>query len=690
MTKADEAVQLNTSFAAAHNGYSYYTKASYDALVASMTYTTGLDIRYQSTVDGYATAINTAYGNLKLNVADYTAVNNAIAKIPADFENDVYTDETAAEVIAAQLAITEGLTTKDQATVDAYAADLEAAIEGLQYKSADYSQVEAEKALIPADLTPYTKSSVDNLNTALNAVNYGLDINHQAEVDAFAAAIKQAREALEIDLADYTVVRTAISAANEAIQDTNYTDGSIQAVRDAINAVVYDLPAAQQATVNGYADAINTAVSKLTDKPLDLTSYNAAVARVPESLDNYYTDASVKLYTDARAAADNFKLTKNSIRNQTEFETLVSALDAAITGLKYKSADYTAVNEAKTAADAKAESGNYTDESVADYNALIATIDWSLTIDKQATVDGYADAINAFVFAYKPADYTSVNEAKAAADAKAESGNYTDSSVAEYNALIATIDWNLTIDKQTTVDAYANAINTFQFTYKPADYTELDALVEEVNALDETLYSNYDEIYGDYIFDYVMSYIPSHRDYNITEQDKVDEMKATLQSYVDMLVLKDTKVARFELTNGASYKTSGGVTYIVGLRTGLTDATLKSSYFDMENVTVTITRAMGRFVGTGTTVKVTSTLDGSVVGEYVVLIYGDISGDGSITMVDTTALANSLNKSTTLTAAQKLAANVNGDRSVNLVDHTLLSNVIQKTATINQTTGKVV
>ena len=59
-------------------------------------------------------------------------------------------------------------------------------------------------------------------------------------------------------------------------------------------------------------------------------------------------------------------------------------------------------------------------------------------------------------------------------------------------------------------------------------------------------------------------------------------------------------------------------------------------------------------------------------------------------MVDTTALANSLNKSTTLTAAQKLAANVNGDRSVNLVDHTLLSNVIQKTATINQTTGKVV
>ncbi|MDD6703401.1 MAG: dockerin type I repeat-containing protein, partial [Clostridiaceae bacterium] len=73
-----------------------------------------------------------------------------------------------------------------------------------------------------------------------------------------------------------------------------------------------------------------------------------------------------------------------------------------------------------------------------------------------------------------------------------------------------------------------------------------------------------------------------------------------------------------------------------------------------------------------------------------VLIYGDISGDGSITMVDTTALANSLNKSTTLTAAQKLAANVNGDRSVNLVDHTLLSNVIQKTATINQTTGKVV
>ena len=689
LAKADEAVQLNTSFAAAHNGYSYYTKASYDALVASMSYTTGLDIRYQSTVDGYATAINTAYGNLKLNVADYTAVNNAIAKIPADFENDVYTDETAAEVIAAQLAITEGLLTKDQDTVDAYAADLEAAIKGLQYKSADYSQVEAEKALIPADLTPYTKSSVDNLNNALNAVNYDLDINHQSEVDAFAAAIKKAREALEIDLADYTVVRTAISAANEAIQDTNYTDESIQAVRDAINAVVYDLPASQQATVNGYADAINTAVSKLTDKPLDLTSYNAAVARVPESLDNY-TDASVKLYTDARAAADNFKLMKNYIRNQIEFETLVSALDAAITGLKYKPADYTAVNEAKTAADAKAESGNYTDESVAEYNALIATIDWTLTIDKQTTVKGYADAINAFVFDYKPADYTELNAAINDRMEEIALGYYTDESVAKFYELLDTFTTDLPIVQQAVVVDYVKLVRDFQFTYKPADYTELDALVEDVNALDETLYSNYDEIYGDYIFDYVMSYIPSHRDYNITEQDKVDEMKATLQSYVDMLVLKDTKVARFELKNGAAYKTSGGVTYIVGLRTGLTDATLKNSFFETENVTVTVTRAMGRFVGTGSTVTVTSTLDGSVVGEYVVLIYGDISGDGQISMVDTTALANSLNKSTTLTAAQKLAANVNGDRSVNLVDHTLLSNVIQKTATINQATGRVV
>ena len=688
--KAKEAIQLQKDFAAAHNGYLYYTKETMDALEATLNYTKGLDIRYQKTVDGYADAINIAFGKLRLNNADYSAVEAARKKIPADFDNDVYTDETAAEVIAANLAVTEGLLTKDQDTVDGYARDLEAAIAGLKYKPADYAKVEAEKALIPTDLTPYTKSSVENLQNVLASVNYDLDINHQAEVDGYADAIKAAREALELDLADYTKVNEAKAKAEEAIKDTNYTDESIQAVKDAIAKIVEKLPKSEQARVDGFAAAIDDAVAHLTDKPLDLTSYNKAIARVPSNLGNY-TDASVKLYTDALAAADSYKLTKNSIRNQTEFETLVSALDAAITGLKLKGADYTKVNEAKTVADAKAESGDYTADSVARYNDLIATIKWNLSIEDQKTVDGYADAINAFVFEYIGADYTALTAAIAEREAEIQQGGYTKESVADFYALIGSFDMGLKKPRQPEVDDYVEQVKNYKFTYKPADYTDLDALIEEVNALDSSLYTNYDEIYDSYIFDYVFSYIPAHRDYNITEQDKVKEMQDTLQSYVDMLVLKDQKVARFELINGAKVKSSGGVKYIIGLRTGLTESTFKSAYTSSENVTIKITKATtGRVIGTGSTVVVTSTIDGSVVGEYVILIYGDINGDGKITTADTAYLSSYLKKNRTMTAAQKLAANINGDRTISTVDKKLLKNVILKQATINQSTGKVV
>ena len=687
MKKVEEAKNTQAAFATTHNGYLYYTQESYDALLATTNYQKDLDIRYQATVDGFAAAINKAYLDLRANGADYSGVNAALAKIPADFENDVYTDETAAEVIAAKLAIDKTLTTKDQDTVDGYARDLETAIAGLKYKSADYSKVEAEKALIPSDLTPYTKSSVENLNKVLAGVNYNLDINHQAEVDNYAADIKAAREALELDKADYTKVNASKKAAEEAIKDTNYTDESIKAVRDAIGAIVPDLPKADQARVDGFATAIDEAVSHLTDKPLDLTSYNKAIAKVPSNLENY-TDESVKLYTDALAAADTYKLTKNSIRNQTEFETLVSALDKAIGGLKLKGADYTAVNEAKKAADALYVSGLYKDESLKAYDAIIAAINWNLSIEDQAIVDGYAKTISEFVFEYKDADYTALDSAIAAKREEIANDLFTDASVAGFNSLVNGFDRTLKINQQSTVDGYTDSVNAYTFTYKSADYTKLDELIATVDALDSSLYTNYDEIYIGYIFDYVTSYIPAHRDYNITEQDKVDEMQATLQSYVDMLILKDTKVARFELANGAKEKVSGGVKYIVGLRTGLTDASIKSGYFIMENVTVTIKKVKGRIIGTGTTIEAKSTLDGSIVAQYTVLIYGDVNGDGSITALDVSMISGSLNKIQTLTPAQKLAANVNGDRYVNNLDVRLLNNVIFKLATIDQQTGR--
>lgn len=351
-------------------------------------------------------------------------------------------------------------------------------------------------------------------------------------------------------------------------------------------------------------------------------------------------------------------------------------------------ANYDEVDEAIAAANAKIAEGIYTDDSVAALNDAINAVVRGLMADQQSTVDGYALDIAEKTEALeeKSADYDALDAAILAKNTEIAKNLYTEDSVAEFNALVATFDRTLGISKQSTVDGYTAKVEAFVLTYKSADYTELDALVDEVNALDSSLYENYDEIYANYFFDYIFSVIPSHRDYNITEQDKVDEMTATLQSYVDMLQLKETKVAKFELKNGAAFKSGK---YIVGLTTRLTDATLKSGYFVMENVTVTVTKAAkgGRYIGTGSVVTVTNDLTGEKMAEYIIVIYGDVSGDGVINATDATKISNIVSGEK-VTAEQRMAANLNGDRSVNAVDYNILNNVLKGSAKIDQTTGK--
>ena len=358
-------------------------------------------------------------------------------------------------------------------------------------------------------------------------------------------------------------------------------------------------------------------------------------------------------------------------------------------------ADYTEVDAAISAANAKIATGFYTDESVEVLNNSINAVVRNLKATEQATVDGYARDIIAKTKALvmKDADYSAVEAAKTAAKAEIDKGIYTDESVAALNAAIAAVVEGKKIEEQSVVDGYAAEIvaKTEALVEKPSDFSKIDALYAEIAAYDPDLYTNYDEIFYVYIFDfYEVQVADAKKTYTgISQQGEVDKLYDKLVEYKNMLELKTPEqVAKFELKNGAKYKTSGGVTYIIGLRTGLTDSALKSNFFVMENVTVSIKKVMGRTVGTGTKITVKSTLDNSVIGEYVILIYGDINGDGMITMLDSSILLSYLNKGATFTAVQKLAANVNGDRYVNFVDVRMLNNVIYKVSVINQQTGK--
>lgn len=234
----------------------------------------GLGTESQHMVDGYASDISNAVRLLRLkpepNEADYTAVDAAIAKIPQD--RTIYTDESNAALDEAVGAVVRGLKKGDQARVDAFAEAIETAIRNLALRpdtqTADYRAVDAAIGSIPADLSLYTDETVQALETAVNNVVRGLPIEEQETVDGFAAAIEDAlanlmEKPLTI-LADYAKVRTALWKVPEDL--SRYTEESAAALRGAVDAIQWDLPAENQDIVDGYAEAIEAAVRGLEMK----------------------------------------------------------------------------------------------------------------------------------------------------------------------------------------------------------------------------------------------------------------------------------------------------------------------------------------------------------------------------------------------------------------------------------------
>lgn len=132
--------------------------------------------------------------NFLIRPADYSKVDAALAKVPADLS--IYTEETVKAVNTAVEAVVRGLKETNQDKVDGYAAAIETAVANLQLRKADYTKVDAaiEKA---EKLNPKDYKNFDVVTKAIKAVVRDLDITKQAQVDAYAKAIEDAIASLE-------------------------------------------------------------------------------------------------------------------------------------------------------------------------------------------------------------------------------------------------------------------------------------------------------------------------------------------------------------------------------------------------------------------------------------------------------------------------------------------------------------
>ena len=153
----------------------------------------GKSLAEQAKVDTMAKAIEDAIATLQYKDADYTKVDEAIAKANA-LNKDNYKDFTAVEAAVNSIVRDKNIT--EQSEVDAMAKAIEDAIVALQYKDADYTKVDEAIAKANA-LKKDEYKDFSGVEAAVKAVVRGKNITEQSEVDKMAKDIEDAIAALE-------------------------------------------------------------------------------------------------------------------------------------------------------------------------------------------------------------------------------------------------------------------------------------------------------------------------------------------------------------------------------------------------------------------------------------------------------------------------------------------------------------
>ena len=185
---------VETAMAAIPTDLTVYTDESVAALNTAVDgVVRGKAFVSQANVDAMAQAIEDAIAALQYKDADYTKVDEAIAKANA-LNKDDYKDFSAVD--AAVKAVVRDKNITEQSEVDAMAKAIEDAIAALQYKDADYTKVDEAIAKANA-LNKDNYKDFSAVETAVNAVVRGKNITEQSEVDKMAKAIEDALAALE-------------------------------------------------------------------------------------------------------------------------------------------------------------------------------------------------------------------------------------------------------------------------------------------------------------------------------------------------------------------------------------------------------------------------------------------------------------------------------------------------------------
>ncbi|MBQ7957714.1 MAG: hypothetical protein IJ279_06720 [Clostridia bacterium] len=658
---------------------SIYTNFSIvdDAIAAVVE---GKKIVDQDEVDAMEKAIRDAIKNLEFVLADYSDVEKAIDEAEAVENKDWYANYDRIQAIID--GIDWNITIDKQEIVDGYAKDIRDAIENLKLAEADYSGVrdaiEDADALEP--LSDFNEDYIDELDLAISKVVAGYTKDRQAEVDAMEAEIRAVLARAEENLlpADYTRVNAAIAYA-EGFKESEYSNYKI--VKDAIDAVDWNLNCRQTEEMDAQITAIYDAVKELKLLPADYTKVEQAITDARYAYQNgayRYTDESIAKVEEAISKV-NYDL---DIQHQEEVNEYIVAINQAVAGLTYIRADYTELDKAIDAYEAL-DRDLYV--SLAHVDAFVASMNMNITIDKQADVNAYTEQLNTMLgsLEYAPADYSAI-ETLQKAFARMQIEHYDEDKHKAVSELFDNVNWDIKKNNQAEVDRMAEeirlAIEELGTTLKNADLTALnDAMAAASAKLSEMRATGY-EIEGE-----ALSIL---NDALIETGEFNEETKITKQGEIDALTARIIEAtANLEFVFTIDLEGTGLVIdengYIYGFEEGTMaeDARELIKFVGAAELKIYETR---NGFGTGTMIQFISTKDGSILGTYTVLVFGDANGDAVIDAYDVGYITEVVNSGENPDAITLKVLDLFKDGTLDAMDVTIMISLANMDATLRQ------
>ena len=375
----------------------YYDPDTYQAAKDAAAECVGykeIGITRQDEVDAMKNSLQAAVDALEMYPADYSLIEQYRAEYDS-MDLSQITPESIKLVDDAFGAVVYGLKIDKQNDVDNYAAAIRIAIDSLSYQPADYTQVTIAMGRVESVNRDYwSKETLAILDDAVNAVEYGLGVDRQEDVDNMAAAINNAISGLKPGPADYSRVNAAIDRF-KALDPNHYTAQTVNLVQSVIDGINWDLTKEQQDIVNGYAFDITTAMLDLVEAEADYKELLALVETVPSQdvLNSQYTEKSIAELNYVISSI-NWNL---KAKDQATIVGYQNALTDAIANLTYLTGDYSDVDKAieEGRAIIKRNDPPIAQESIDAFEALVASLNRTYTIKQEAEIAALAVQVRA-------------------------------------------------------------------------------------------------------------------------------------------------------------------------------------------------------------------------------------------------------------------------------------------------------